>query len=332
MLDHLTSSGGPRYADDREVASAFSPIVSEPLRIGLLNNMPDAALVATERQFRRLIGANVALSLFSLDNLPRNPAARAHLDKHYASHLALPDARLDALVITGCEPRAGRLDAEPWFSDFAAIVDWAGQNTVSTLFSCLAAHAAVKHLDGIERQRLPAKYSGVFKCERAISHPLLAGMAATVSVPHSRWNDLPERDLAAHGYKILRRSPEIGVDLFVRDAGSLFVFLQGHPEYDPDTLAREYRRDLGRFLDRDRDDCPNLPENYYGPQATARLASFAELARTACEPGLRSTIPSLESAPPRRPAWREPASRLFRNWLVQVEMRRATARLALRSA
>ena len=30
--------------------------------------------------------------------------------------------------------------------------------------------------------------------------------------------------------------------------GSQFVFLQGHPEYDANSLAREYRRDMDRYM------------------------------------------------------------------------------------
>ncbi len=80
---------------------------------------------------------------------------------------------------------------------------------------------------------------GVFICAQTGGHPLLYGLAETAPVPHSRWNELDERDLASNGYHVLRRSDEIGVDLFVKEEESLLVFLQGHPEYDADSLARE---------------------------------------------------------------------------------------------
>ncbi|WP_336488008.1 homoserine O-succinyltransferase MetA [Methylobacterium nigriterrae] len=295
------------------------------LRVGLLNNMPDAALIQTERQFRRLIGDGVALSLFSLDGVPRGPLARAHLDRHYASHRTLPEAGLDALVITGSEPRAARLDDEPYYPAFAGVVDWAARHTVSTLFSCLAAHAAVLHLDGILRRPLPAKHSGVYPCARIAPHPLLTGLAAIVPVPHSRWNELAEADLAACGYTVLRRSEAVGVDLFVREAGSLLVFLQGHPEYDGDSLAREYRRDVGRFLDGARETCPPLPEHSFGPASARRLEAFADAARAHRDPGLYAAFPSLDEAPPLPPAWQDAAAGLFRNWLALVAARRAAA-------
>ncbi len=89
-------------------------------------------------------------------------------------------------------------------------------------------------------------------------------------MPHSRWNELDERHLSAHGYHVLRRSDEIGVDLFVKEEESLLVFPAGPPEYDADSLAREYRRDVGRFLDGLRHDYPDVPRtNYFTHRAAS---------------------------------------------------------------
>jgi len=224
MLDHgLPRTDEPR-ARPGDTGLARDPAAAAArarrLRVGLLNNMPDTALVQTERQFRRLLGGEAELSLFSLSSVPRGPLARAHLERFYAPHTDLPEAGLDALVITGSEPKAARLDWEPYYADFTTVVDWAAHGTVSTLFSCLAAHAAVLHLDGVERRRLPDKHSGVFACRAVAAHPLLAGLPATAPVPHSRWNDLPEPDLLARGYEVLRRSDRVGVDLFLRDGSA----------------------------------------------------------------------------------------------------------------
>ncbi len=324
MLDQGYPGSAPAAGWDGFVPQATRPVparIAPRLRIGLLNNVPDAAFVQTERQFRQLIGPHAVLAPFVFRDLPRGPMVRAHIDVHYAPHEALAGAGLDALVVTGCEPKAVHLEDEPFFAPLSGVVDWAAANTVSTLFSCLASHAAVLHLDGIRRRPLPAKHSGVFACT-AVPHPLLAGLPDTVAVPHSRWNDLAEADLVAHGYTVLRRSAEIGVDLFVRETGSLFVFLQGHPEYAPDSLAREYRRDVGRFLDGSRDTYPPLPANYFSPEAVARFETFAAEAQARCAPELSKRFPSLAAAPPRPPAWQAPAAQLFRNWIAQVALRR----------
>lgn len=294
------------------------------LRIGLLNNMPDSALVQTERQFRRLIGEGVDLRLYGLDTVPRGPLARAHLDRSYQTQAALAEADLDALVITGAEPRAARLDDEPFYAALADVIDGAAGHGLPILFSCLAAHAAVLHLDRVERRPLPTKHSGVYACTAVADHPLLAGLPATVPVPHSRWNDLPEPELNARGYRVLRRSERIGVDLFIREVPDRapMVFLQGHPEYDGDTLAREYRRDVGRFLEGERDTCPALPEDYYTEASAARFAAFAELARVRRSPALHADFPTMATTPPRPAEWQPAAAALFRNWLALVAAHR----------
>ncbi|MGU3536580.1 homoserine O-succinyltransferase MetA [Methylobacterium sp. A54F] len=309
-------------------ASLVEGAGAAPLRIGLLNNMPDAALAATERQFRNLLqppgGPAVELLLFSLDGLERG-ALGAEMASRYLSHRFLASANLDALIVTGCEPRPGPLQAEPWFPAFGEVVDWARGATASTLFSCLAAHGAVLHLSGLARTRLPVKRWGVFACAAAGTHPLLAGAPAIVPVPHSRWNDLPAAELAAAGYRVLRASAQAGADLFVREEGSLLVFLQGHPEYDRDSLAREHRRDVGRYCAGERPDYPPLPENYFGPQAAAALDAFSGRARARPDARTFAGFPSLDPAPPLAAAWQAEAHRLMGAWLAEVARRRATA-------
>ncbi|ACA18663.1 Homoserine O-succinyltransferase [Methylobacterium sp. 4-46] len=297
----LARAGRPRPAAPRD-----------RLTVGLLNNMPDAALAATDRQFSALLGREVRLLRFHLPEIARGPEARDMLAPLSAPADALEGAGLDALIVTGCEPRAADLRDEPYWPALAGVIDWARDHTVSTLFSCLAAHAAVLHLDGIARRRMARKRSGIFACRPVAAHPLLAGMPAVLPVPHSRWNDLAEADLAASGYHVLTRSDEAGVDLFVKPERSLLVFLQGHPEYDPDSLAREYRRDLKRFGRGERAEPPDRPVHYFDPEIEAALDDHAR--------GGWAGEPSC--APPAAPAWPPVAAQLFRNWLSLVATRR----------
>ena len=111
-------------------------------------------------------------------------------------------------------------------------------NTRSTIWSCLAAHAAVLHLDGIERQRLNAKCSGVFDCAKTNDHWLTENVASPLKVSHSRLNALRKGDLTGRGYQVLTESPEAGVDMFAKQFRSRFIFFQGHPEYDTLSLQR----------------------------------------------------------------------------------------------
>jgi homoserine O-succinyltransferase len=318
----------------RSWAPAAAPDHADrPLVIGLVNNMPDAALAATESQFRRLIegaggGRAVRLKLFSIPEIVRSDMARAAMAGRYASTATLPIAGVDALIVTGAEPLAPDLRAEPYWPGLAALTDWAAANTVSTIWSCLAAHAAVLHLDGIARRSLPAKCSGIFRMSYTARHPLLARQPQGVWVPHSRLNGLDEGELAAKGYTVLTRSAEIGVDAFVRDRGSLFLFLQGHPEYDADSIALEYRRDVRRFLKGERAAHPAVPTGYFDPETEQALNDLA--AETARRPQMAavSSLGKLINAEPPKQRWAPFTARLYRNWIELVAARvdaRATA-------
>ncbi len=81
------------------------------------------------------------------------------------------------------------------------MIDWAESNTHSTIWSCLAAHAAVLHLDGIERHRLAEKCSGIYDCFAIDRRLVDRGGPAPFKVSHSRLNELRESELAAAGYR-----------------------------------------------------------------------------------------------------------------------------------
>ena len=291
------------------------------LEIGLLNNMPDAALKATEKQFVGLLDAAtgdrvVRLHLFGLPEVARGPSARAHMRSRYTDLRELWSGRLDALIVTGSEPRAPSLTEEPYWRALTEVIDWAEHNTISTVWSCLAAHAAVLHLDGIGRHRLDAKRYGLFDCAAAADEPLLAGLPQAFKIPHSRWNDLREADLAAHGYRILTRSAEAGVDMFVKRWKSLFVFFQGHPEYDRDTLFREYRRDMTRYLTAERDTPPDLPRGYFDARTERVFRAHAASASERRGPEAVARLPSDWAVETEAVgAWRSAAVGLYRNWL-----------------
>ncbi|HUJ53230.1 MAG TPA: homoserine O-succinyltransferase, partial [Steroidobacteraceae bacterium] len=139
-----------------------------PIVIGLVNNMPDAALRSTEEQFRGLLQAAagsraVRVRLSSFPELPRSSEAVEHIARSYWPIDELLAAPLDALIVTGTEPRAARLSDEPYWQRSVDLLAFAEQHTAASVWSCLAAHSAVLHLDGIERRRLTEKRCGVYE-------------------------------------------------------------------------------------------------------------------------------------------------------------------------
>jgi homoserine O-succinyltransferase/O-acetyltransferase len=203
--------------------------------IGLVNNMPDAALQSTENQFAGLLqeasgGQTVRLRFSSLPKLPRSPQALELTRDRYWPLAELLAAPLDALIVTGTEPRAPVLTEEPYWQHLVELLSFAREHTVASIWSCLAAHGAVLEMHGIERQRLPDKRCGVYLHDILKEHSLLDGVSAPLPMPHSRWNELPPAELRAAGYTLLSWSDETGADAFVREERSLLLFFQGHPE------------------------------------------------------------------------------------------------------
>jgi len=288
------------------------------LTIGLINNMPDSALKSTERQFSRLLQAvagniRIRLHCFTLHSVPRSPAARLHLERDYRDIAELGRLPIDGLIVTGAEPVAGTLPEEPYWRELTEVIDWAGSHTRSTIWSCLAAHAAVLHLDGIERHRLASKCAGIYDCAGVTDHWLTRDVQSPLKVSHSRFNELRESELAASGYQILTRSVDAGVDVFARQGQGRFMFFQGHPEYDALSLQREYMRDVARFLSGERDDFPPIPACYFDAETEAVLASFERRAKAAREPTLAAELPGLTLRPDI--AAGSAATILFRNWV-----------------
>lgn len=290
-----------------------------PITIGLVNNMADGALKRTERQFRRLLagrieGTSVQLRLFALAEIPHSEQAREYLAGAYAGMDELMCSRLDALVITGAEPRTARIEDEVYWRSLIELLDWAAANTVSIFASCLAAHAAALHFDGIERHRLAAKCCGIFEHAKAANHPLMRGVPARWRVAHSRWNALPEAALADASYTILSYSEHAGVNLFAKERNSLFVFAQGHPEYEPDTLLKEYQRDVSRYLSAEREIYPCIPAGCFDGAREAELVRFRDLAHARRSPDLMAAFPT-PTPNHMRVYSSSGTARLFRNWL-----------------
>src|ERR1700733_7348356 len=293
------------------------------LTVGLINNMPDSAFEATESQFRTLLNgaANgpLELRLTGLPEVPRADEAAAHMAAQYwplEDFLADPP---DALIVTGTEPLAADLRAEPYWDRFIRLVDLSRSRGLPSVWSCLAAHAAVLHLSGIERKRLGQKCFGVFEHSVAQQHPLMSEITAPLATPHSRWNDLPVAKLRSAGYTILSECPQIGANVFVAQQDrAQMVFLQGHPEYLSDTLLKEYRRDIGRYVRARQSFYPPLPHGYFSAASVALLEDFRKRAEADRRPQIMADFPESTVRADLVPTWRTGTVQLYRNWLACV--------------
>jgi homoserine O-succinyltransferase len=321
----------PRHASRRKASSEMNAIPAghsfdgPALQIALVNNMPDQAIDATKAQFVKLLRAGAGklpfrLRCYTLSSVPRGETARRAIVRSHEDIEALYARGADALIVTGSEPRADKLESEPYWDDFARLVDWARVHTISTLWSCLAAHGAVLRLDGVTRRHAREKISGVFAYEVAAKDWAIRGAADSILVPHSRHNGLSRSDLVARGYHISSWSGDVEVDCFWRREPSLFLFTQGHPEYDADTLAREFRRDALRFLNGESDCFPSPPRNYFSNEAQAALDALRQTADSLDRPRLTRMLGQIVESDAPSPAWANDAERLYRNWLELIAL------------
>lgn len=298
----------------------------DKLNVALINNMPDAALEDTELQFFDLLDdasgdLPIYLKLYSLTGIPRTERGQRHLASYYFPLDELWQNQIDGVIITGTEPRQPNLKDEPYWQVLANIFDWAERSTISAVLSCLAAHASVLHSDGISRHRLPDKQFGVFTFAKSASHELISGTEEQIRFSHSRWNEVQADALTDAGYRVLTQSAEGGVDTFVKEKKqSLFVHFQGHPEYGAETLLKEYRRDIRRFLRKERETYPSMPRSYFGAAGEKLMANFREavLADRDQREELMERFPDTAVAGTLQRTWHSASNTMYRNWLSYI--------------
>lgn len=295
------------------------------LHIGLLNMMPDAALSATEQQFIRLVGncnqiAQFYVYPFTLPELPRGAKAKQHIRRYYASFEALQELGLDALMITGANVAQPSLEQEPFWEPLVKVINWAHENVASTLCSCLATHALLKHLYDIERRPMAQKRWGVYSHRiTPQDHPLTRGINTRFDAPHSRWNNITRAQCERAGLAVLAQSPEAGVHLAVSRDQLSMVYFQGHPEYDAVSLLKEYKREVFRFLAGELAAPPPSPEHYFSEPAEQIALQFIEQALAARKTG--QPLPAFPEAALSLlvdDTWGDTGKAMINNWLGLV--------------
>ncbi|MBT3602108.1 MAG: homoserine O-succinyltransferase [Candidatus Latescibacteria bacterium] len=295
------------------------------LHIGFLNMMPDAALRATERQFLRLVGscnqiAQFFVYPFTVPGLPRGEDTQAYIDQYYYKFEDLQKMGLDALIITGANVANPTLEEEPFWEPLKDVVAWGRENVVSMLCSCLSTHALVKQLYEIDRCLMPQKLWGVYPHRiKQAKHPLLRGINTRFDVPHSRYNTIPVAALEDADVTVLIESDTGEMHMAVSADQFSIVYFQGHPEYDANSLLKEYKREVNRYILGDREDYPPHPEHYFSSDVAAFVDDYGQLVRQAQQQG--KTIPSFpeeQITPLVDNTWGDTGKAIVNNWLGLV--------------
>ena len=230
-----------------------------PLEIVLLNLMPTK--IVTETQLSRLLGntpLQVHLELMHTSTHISKNVSQEHLLNFYKSFDELKHRKFDGMVITGAPVENMAFEDVDYWQELCEIMEWTKTNVHSTLHICWGAQAGLYYHYGIPKHSLPEKLFGVFKHQvdykRSI---LLRGFDDEFWAPHSRHTTILREDIEkVEGLKILASSEEAGVYALMNKKGRQ-IFVTGHAEYDPNTLATEYFRDKNQGLP------ISVPKNYY---------------------------------------------------------------------
>ncbi|MCI6990287.1 MAG: homoserine O-succinyltransferase [Clostridiales bacterium] len=222
-----------------------------PLKLLILNLMPTK--IATETQLLRKFSntpLQTQVELLQTISHDAQNVDRSHLESFYTSFDQIKDKYYDGLVITGAPVENMDFEEVDYWEELCQIMDWSKSHVHSTLHICWGAQAGLYYHYGIPKYSLPQKVFGVFDHKvLKPSSPLFRGFDDRFYAPHSRHTEVLEQDIRkVPDLEVLAVSEEVGVFAVKTDDSRQFFFL-GHLEYDRDTLAQEYWRDVNRGLD-----------------------------------------------------------------------------------
>ena len=230
-----------------------------PLRIVILNLMP--LKVTTETDLIRLLSntpLQLEISFMKLQShTPKNTPVE-HMMMFYRSFETMRNEKFDGMIITGAPVETLDFEEVEYWDEICDIFDWAHTHVTSTMYICWAAQAGLYFHYGVPKYPLEKKMFGIFpQYPLDPSLPIFRGFDDVFSMPQSRHTEIHREDiLQRKALTLISESPESGVSMVLARNGRE-IFITGHLEYAPDTLDKEYRRDVGK-----RDDV-EMPVNYY---------------------------------------------------------------------
>ncbi len=257
-----------------------------PLKILILNLMPTK--ITTETQLLRMLGNSplqVDVSFMHMKSHESKNTSKSHLETFYGTFDDYKSKKFDGMIITGAPVETMDFEEVDYWEELCEIMEWSKNNVTSTFHICWGAQAALYYHYGVRKTLLDKKMFGVFPhtIEPDKRHKmLLRGFDDVFYAPHSRHTGIIEEDIKkVPELEILASSEEAGVYILTAKSERQF-FITGHSEYDKETLAGEYFRDVDKGLEIE------VPK-YYFPNDDPK-----------CEPVMN---------------WRAHANLLYSNWL-----------------
>ncbi|SEH39278.1 homoserine O-succinyltransferase [Ruminococcus flavefaciens] len=230
-----------------------------PLKVVILNIMPKK--IETESQLLRLLSntpLQVDVDLLQMASHVSKNTSVHHLESFYKTFDEIRDDRYDGMIITGAPVELLDYEQVDYWDEICTIMEWSKTHVFSTLYICWAAQAGLYYHYGIPKYTLDHKMFGIFPHRAEVSNcQLLRGFDDIFYVPHSRNTEVRREDIERiPQLEILTVSDIAGVHIVANKNGRQY-FITGHSEYDRDTLANEYRRDVEKGID------IQIPYNYF---------------------------------------------------------------------
>jgi homoserine O-succinyltransferase len=230
-----------------------------PLNILILNLMPEKE--KAETQLLRLLGntpLQINVNFLKTDSYESTHTSRQHLEQFYTTFPQIEQQKFDGMIITGAPVELMDFEQVKYWNELTKIMEWSKTNVTSTLHICWGAQAALYYHYGIGKFELTQKCSGIYAHRIYDQNDiLLRGFDDHFYAPHSRYTDVAIDRIINHPeLKLLAASDDAGA-LLIASNNRKHVMITGHLEYESDTLAQEYTRDLQRGLE------IHVPENYF---------------------------------------------------------------------
>ncbi len=221
-----------------------------PLNLLILNLMPTK--IVTETQLLRKLSNSplqVEVELLQMASHTSQNTDADHLSSFYTTFDQIKDRKYDGMIITGAPVENYDFTDVDYWPELCRIMDWTTTHVHSTLHVCWGAQAGLFYHYGIPKYSLKEKLFGVFPhIALKKQSPLFRGFDDVFYIPHSRHTENHEEDIRKiPELELLAVSEEAGV-FAVKSEDNRRFFITGHPEYDPDTLSREYFRDVDKGL------------------------------------------------------------------------------------
>lgn len=230
-----------------------------PIKIIILNLMPIKS--ETETHLLRLLSNSpiqVDIELLQMVSHKSINTSSEYLNKFYKTFNNIKALKYDGMIITGAPVETLDFEQVDYWKELCNVMEWSKHNVYSSFHICWGAQAALYYHYSIPKTVVNNKISGVYQQKVIdIYNPLVRGFDEIFSMPHSRYSNIDTINILKNtDLNIIANSKEVGASIISNKNGRQ-IFITGHLEYQKETLANEYFRDIKRGLN------PLIPKNYF---------------------------------------------------------------------